>query len=413
MKLPHSKQITILVLAWRDPRSADSGGAELFAHEMLSRLDRAKYRIVHIAPRQPDLPESETIDAITYLRMGNPLTVIGYAWSFYRHNQHTIDYVIDHCNTHRFFTSLWVSKPKRIFFIHQLTREIWFAHLPFPLNAIGYALETPMLRLARHDPTLTVSASTKADLVATGFDPACVQILPEGLNFEPWPPHAFLPKAGKTFLYVGRYARYKGMEAIIHALAQVKAQHQDARLWLVGKINADYYQGVLKPLIAAHGLTVSTHPVSAPASDAASAPVPDPDILLWGYVPQEQKLALMSRAVAALLPSRREGWGLTVTEAAVVGTPSIVYPSPGLVDAVDHGRAGYITTACTAEALAAMMLTVLADEARYAQMRQRAYAFSQPLHWDQTARAFDTFLDELRQQARSIQNHNTPQGVEP
>ena len=378
------------MLSWRDIRSAGSGGAELFAHEMLSRLDQAKYRIVHIAPRQPGLPAMESIDAITYLRMGNPLTVIGYALHFYRRNQQTIDYVIDHCNTHRFFTPLWVSKPKRIFFIHQLTREIWFAHLPFPLNAIGYALETPMLRLARHDPTVTVSVSTKDDLVASGFDPARVQILPEGLNFQPWPPSAFLPKARQTFLYVGRYARYKGIEAIIRALAQVKHHHQDARLWLVGKINEDYYSNVLKPLIAEHGLTVSAHTKSGPESG--------PDIILWGYVLQEQKLELMSRAVAALLPSQREGWGLTVTEAAVVGTPSIVYPSPGLVDAVDHGRAGYITDACTAEALATMMLTVLADEGRYALMRQRAYAFSSPLHWDHTAQAFDTFLDELRQQ---------------
>jgi len=390
------------MLSWRDIRSADSGGAELFAHEMLSRLDQAKYRIVHIAPHQLGLPDSEAINAITYLRMGNPLTVIGYALRFYRRNQQVIDYVIDHCNTHRFFTPLWVSKPKRIFFIHQLTREIWFAHLPFPLNAIGYVLETPMLRLARHDPTLTVSASTKEELVASGFDPARVQILPEGLNFQPWPPRDFLPKARKTFIYVGRYARYKGIEAIIRALAQVKLHHQAARLWLVGKINVDYYSIVLKPLIADHGLTVSAHTGSGIGADIEfgieSGPEPSTDIVLWGYVPQTQKLALMSRAVAALLPSQREGWGLTVTEAAVVGTPSIVYPSPGLVDSVDHGRAGYIADACTAEALAAMMVRALADEERYAQMRQRAYAFSSPLHWDHTAQAFDTFLDQLRQQ---------------
>ena len=393
MYLSRSKNITILMLSWRDIRSTGSGGAELFAHEMLSRLDQTKYRIVHISPRQPGLPDREAIDAITYLRMGNLLTVLGYAWRFYRRNQQTIDYVIDHCNTHRFFTPLWVGKPKRIFFIHQLTREIWFAHLPFPLNALGYALETPMLRLARHDPTVTVSASTKQELVASGFDPARVQILPEGLNFEPWPPHAFLPKARQTFLYVGRYARYKGIEATIGALAQVKMQHPDARLWIVGKIDMAYYTQVLKPLMAACGLTVSLPAASGvePAAESCA------DIVLWGYVPQEKKLELMSRAVAALLPSQREGWGLTVTEAAVVGTPSIVYPSPGLVDAVDHGRAGYITAACTAEALATMMVSVLADAGSYARMQQRAYAFSAPLHWDHTARAFDNFLDALRQ----------------
>ena len=42
-------------------------------------------------------------------------------------------------------------------------------------------------------------------------------------------------------------------------------------------------------------------------------------------------------------PSAREGWGLTVTEAALRGTVSVVYDIPGFRDSVLHERTGLVT----------------------------------------------------------------------
>ena len=43
-----------------------------------------------------------------------------------------------------------------------------------------------------------------------------------------------------------------------------------------------------------------------------------------------------------LFLSVREGWGIPITEAGVVGTPSIVFDSTGIRDAIDNGKAGYL-----------------------------------------------------------------------
>jgi glycosyltransferase involved in cell wall biosynthesis len=124
-------------------------------------------------------------------------------------------------------------------------------------------------------------------------------------------------------------------------------------------------------------------------------------VVFHGFVSDERKLELMSRAHALLFPSQREGWGLIVTEAAVVGTPSIGYDSPGIVDALDEGRAGYLCETNTVGALAREMNRVIDDPEEYQAMRQSAYDFARQFHWDKTAAAFNDFMDRLDRGARA------------
>ena len=114
-------KLTILALSWRDIKAPKSGGAEVHTHEMLSRADKSKYEIIHFSPRIGDAPKKEIIDGVTYLRSGNIITVIFEAMKYYKRHRNQIDFVIDQCNTHRFFTPFWVEPDKRIFYIHQLT----------------------------------------------------------------------------------------------------------------------------------------------------------------------------------------------------------------------------------------------------------------------------------------------------
>jgi glycosyltransferase involved in cell wall biosynthesis len=57
-----------------------------------------------------------------------------------------------------------------------------------------------------------------------------------------------------------------------------------------------------------------------------------PGVHFRGRVPDEVKHDLMARAHVHLAASVREGWGLVVTEAAALGTPTIAYDVPGLRD---------------------------------------------------------------------------------
>lgn len=94
-----------------------------------------------------------------------------------------------------------------------------------------------------------------------------------------------------------------------------------------------------------------------------------------------KKLELLSRSWALLFPSIREGWGIPVTEAGCVGTPCIAFDSPGIREAVNYGKAGYLCRDNSVNGLADQMCAVLSDKTRYEEMRNSAYTFSSRFLW--------------------------------
>lgn len=382
-RIEKDNRITILSLSWRDIKSPTAGGAEVHTHEMLKRMDSNKYRIIHLSALYDGLKNEENIDGVNYIRKGNVFSVILYAWLFYVKNRSCIDYVIDQCNTHRFFTPLWVKNEKRIFYIHQLTREIWDINLKFPFNIIGKRTENFLLRLNNKDYAIIVSESTKNDLVDVGFNINKLFIVPNGISFEPWTENEFLEKEkNPTFIYAGRYAKYKGIDVAIEAFGKFKNHYPNTKLWILGKRNEEYIEKNLMPICQKYGLTWGTEE-------------DDSDIISWGFVSEEKKLELLSRSKALLFPSIREGWGIPITEAANVGTPSIVFDSPGIRDAVNFGQAGYLCKANTSEGLYEQLVACVQEEEQYTLKRKQAYEFSKTFVWENTGKKADEFIDSI------------------
>jgi len=106
-----------------------------------------------------------------------------------------------------------------------------------------------------------------------------------------------------------------------------------------------------------------------------------------GKVSESEKARLLQDADILVACAVREGWGLTVTEAARVGTPSVCYRIPGLRDSVVDGRTGLLTEP-TPGALAAGVRLLLEDPARYERLRVNAWEHNSGLSWDRTAVAF-------------------------
>lgn len=377
-----NKKITLLFLSWRDIKAPKMGGAEIYTHEMIKRIDKEKYKIIHFSPEFDKCKKEEVIDGITYLRDGTILSVISKAKKYYKKNEEKIDYVVNQCNTHQFFTPFWVPRNKRIFFIHQLTREIWFYHSKFPVNIIGYLLEPLMLGLNRNDLTITVSESTKLGLIKNGFKKEKITVIPEGLSFSPLD-NSKMEKKEKnpTFIYVGRFAKYKGIEDTINAFSKVKEKYGNAKLWIVGKVDEEYFNKKLSPLCNKLNLTTS----------------PDGDIQIKGFVSEEEKFNLMGRAHLLVFPSRREGWGLTISESAAVGTPSLVYDAPGTRDAVLNGKAGFMVSKGNIEDLTKEMMKAIDNKDYYNEIKTKSYDFSKTLHWDNTGSVFNSFCNNLKE----------------
>jgi glycosyltransferase involved in cell wall biosynthesis len=61
-----------------------------------------------------------------------------------------------------------------------------------------------------------------------------------------------------------------------------------------------------------------------------------------GRVTEEEKYRLLREAWALVCASHHEGWGMTILEAASVGTPSLAVAVPGVRDAVIDGVTGVL-----------------------------------------------------------------------
>lgn len=82
-----------------------------------------------------------------------------------------------------------------------------------------------------------------------------------------------------------------------------------------------------------------------------------------GFVTAGEVERALGRALCMVLPSRREGYGLVVVEAAALGTPSVVVADPdnAATDLVDEGENGYVAASAEPADLAAAIERVHAE----------------------------------------------------
>ena len=346
-----AEPLRILFLSWRDPENPRAGGAELFTYEVARRLVEAGDTVEWFTASFPGAaPESDLV-GVRVVRAGRQWTVHQAAMRRYRGRlRGNFDAVVDEVNTIPFFTPLWSEIP-HLLLIFQLARDVWWYEAPFPLNAVGYAVEPFYLRAYRGTPALTISRSTADDLRRLGFR-APVTILPIGL--EP----ITVPEVGRevpaTFIYVGRMAPSKRVHDVIRALALYRERARKGRLWLVGEGDANYL-ATLRGLVGSLGLTAHV------------------DFL--GRLPATDKHERMARAGVLLMASVREGWGLSVAEANACGTPAVVYDVQGLRDSVRDGETGLVVAA-TPGAMADGMARLTDDPALHARLAAEAKRWS-------------------------------------
>jgi glycosyltransferase involved in cell wall biosynthesis len=84
----------------------------------------------------------------------------------------------------------------------------------------------------------------------------------------------------------------------------------------------------------------------------------DKFVRVTGFVATEVVDETLARAMCMLLPSRREGYGLIVLEAAARSTPSIVVAGTdnAAVELISEGENGYVAASASAEDLAAAIV---------------------------------------------------------
>lgn len=360
----------LLWFTWKDLKHPQAGGAERVNEEIARRLVRNSHEVTFVVGGFVGGSKEEIVDGYKIIRLGNRWTVYFKAWRYYRkHLKGKFDLVVDEVNTLPFFAR-WYTKEKTILFIHQLCREIWFYQLFFPLNWIGYFLEPIYLKMLRRSEVITVSQSTKADLIAYGYDENKINIISEGIEQHPYP---YLPpvqdkESAPTLLYFGAFREMKRVDHIIKAFEIAKKKKTDLKLWLAGGGSGKYFQKC--------------------QSLIENSEFRD-DISYFGRVEEDTKIELMTKAHILCVASVREGWGLIVTEANACGTPAVAYDVSGLRDSVVDQKTGLLCKENTPEGMAEKIIEILQDDKKYQDFREQGFEMSLGVTFE---RCYNDFL---------------------
>jgi glycosyltransferase involved in cell wall biosynthesis len=250
--------------------------------------------------------------------------------------------------------------------VHHLHERQWKMIYPGLPGRAGWLVESRLTpRLYRHVPHVTVSEATRRDLVALGLPAPGLHLVRNGLTTTPVEgqrsPHPRL-------VVLARLVPHKRVEHAFEVLAALREEFPELRLDVIGS-------GWWHDELVAHARALDVE-----------------DLVVWhGHVPDEDRDRILGTCWLALLPSTKEGWGLSVMEAAAKGTPTLAYREAGGVnESVLDGETGVLVTSLE-EAVDATR-ELLRDPARLEKMSARAREHAERYSWDSSAHEFEEIL---------------------
>lgn len=359
--------LRILILNFRDLSHPGAGGAEVFTEEIGKRLVKYGHQLTIFTSAFDGCETESYRSGMRIVRTGGKYSVYGKGRQFVKRYHGDFDVIVDEINTIPFQISRAARETPVVALIHQLAREVWFHETWAPLSLLGYfALERFWLRKYRDNPTVTVSESTRDDLMNIGFKQ--VHIVRNGVGTQPLqklpskPDHPIL-------IFIGRIVSSKNPDHCLRAFAEIKHQFPQAELWVLG----DGYQR--SKLERRHVEGVS----------------------FLGHVTETEKFERLRKAHVLMVPSVREGWGCTVIESNAMGTPAVGYNVPGLRDSIVDGKTGILVDP-DPHHLAQAVVDLLRDGSLRDSLAENALEWSRRFSWDDSAARFDSVLESVVEQ---------------
>jgi glycosyltransferase involved in cell wall biosynthesis len=373
LKLVHlrkkSRKPRILIFAWRDIKHPQMGGSEVYVHEVAKRLAK-EHEVTLFTSNPGNLIDTDEIDRVKIIRKGGVLGVyfwaVIYYWMYFRLSA---DVIIDVENGIPFFTPFFVFKPK-IMVLHHLHKKQWFTEFPFPIALIGYIIESVVMPLAyRNTPVITVSPSSLNELKQLGFRDSQIFL---GYNSIPKKVGSVVqPSKSPLIVYVGRIRAYKRIEIALNSIKRLSKEYPKLSMTVAG---AGDDEERLNTLCEKIGIKDRV------------------DFL--GFVSERKKWELLQRAWVFVMPSMKEGWGITIIEAASCGTPAVGFDVPGVRDSIRNGYTGFLASD---EEDFYMKLKFLLDEKKAREsMGKAGIQWAQRFSWDTTANVFRTIVTQSR-----------------
>lgn len=362
--------MNILILNWRDIKNPSSGGAEILTHEMAKRWVQSGNTVIQFSASFPKAIKEEKIDGITFIRKGRWWNVHFFAIFYYFRMRKSIDVVIDEVHWFPFFAALYAPK-KTVALTCEVASKLLFRIFPYPIALFFFMLEKIYLFLYRKVPTMVISPSTQDDLIKAGVNKSAIEVIPMGISI----PNSVALKNKEselTIISISRLNKQKGILDLIEMFKIIHSSIPASKLWLVGEDDGGFKKNVERK-IAEYNLKES--------------------VVFFGFVSEREKFSLLARAHVLVSASTQEGWGLTIPEAGLVKTPSVVYNIPGFRDIIVQSKTGYLVNP-NPESLAEKVLSVVKNKNLYMRLQNEAQKQAKTFTWDSTAKISMKFIKQ-------------------
>jgi glycosyltransferase involved in cell wall biosynthesis len=369
---------SVLLLCWRDTGHPQGGGSETYLQRIGAQLAASGVAVTLRTARYPGAPRREVIDGVRINRVGGRYSV--YVWALLAMAAARLgigplrrvrpDVVVDTQNGLPFLARLVYGRRVAVL-VHHCHREQWPVAGPV-LGRLGWFVESRLSPwVHRRNQYVTVSLPSARDLVGLGVGDDRIALVRNGLDEAP---EVSLrgPRAGNPrVLVLSRLVPHKQIEDALAAVALLRPSIPGLHLDIVG--GGWWWQRLVE------------HAARLGISDA---------VTFHGHVDDVTKHHVMQQSWVHVLPSRKEGWGLAVIEAAQHAVPTIGYRSSGgLADSIIDGVTGVLVDS-RAE-LVNRLQQLLTDPVQRDQLGAKAQARSAEFSWRQSADEMRTVLESV------------------
>ncbi len=369
---PAGASLRIVVGTWRSPGHPAAGGAELFAWEVARGLAAAGHDVTLIGGRAPGQARQERREGVRLLRRGGLWTAYPRMWWYLLTRRRSYDAVVDCQSGLSMMAPLFAGDRPVVHVTHHVHQEQFGMYFPRPVAALGRWLEGPIARrVYRHTITAAVSQSTADEMRQRLRWLGPIEVVHNG---TPQPTGTGERSRLPLVLVLGRLVRHKRVPAIVDAMPLVLRRRPDARLVVVGDgDDADAVRAAVD---------------RSPVSDR---------IEVTGRVNEDEKEAWLAAAWLTVSASTREGWGLALMEAAAGGVPAVAVNAPGIRDAVQDGRTGWLVDSVADLGPAiAEAIDLLADPESANEWADNCKEWSRGFTWSNTVAEIESLLLAVR-----------------
>ncbi len=374
---------SVLLLCWRDTGHPQGGGSEAYLQRIGAQLAASGVAVTLRTAHYPGAPRREVVDGVVINRAGGRCSV--YVWALLAMAFSELgarlglgplrrarpDVVVDTQNGLPFLARLVYGR-RVVVLVHHCHREQWPVAGPVT-GRIGWFVESTLSpRAHRRNQYLTVSLPSARDLVALGVDNERIAVVRNGLDEAPAPSLSGPRAATPRIVVLSRLVPHKQIEDALEAVAELRKRMPGVHLDIVG---GGWWQQRLVGHVQRLGISGA--------------------VTFHGHVDDVTKHHVLQSSWVNVLPSRKEGWGLAVVEAAQHRVPTVGYRSSGgLCDSILDGVTGVLVD--DRSELVDRLEQLLSDPVLRDQLGRKAQARCGEFSWTQSADAMRVVLEAVR-----------------